>query len=276
MFEKSKRGVPVFNDKHLSTSWEECIEMVNDSKRLNFQFFAGSSLPVTRRMPAIDIPYNIPMKESVCVAYGGVDGYDFHVLETAQCMSERRKGGEVGISQAHAMKGNKVWEKLANNDHKDTRRLVLSALTRSHNLPVSGGYCSGKITFEWVKKTFTNPVAYFIEHLDGFKTTMILTSIRDFNYAGLRADDNSIISTQMYLPMPTHGLTTADFFHPLCRHIENTVITSEVPYPVERTLLTSGMTLAGIESLHLGQIPVKTANMSVRYKVLPDSTFWKD
>ena len=119
-------------------------------------------------------------------------------------------------------------------------------------------------------------MAYFIEHLDGFKTTMILTSIRDFNYAGLRADDNSIISTQMYLPMPTHGSTTADFFHPLCRHIENTVITSEVPYPVERTLLTSGMTLAGIESLHLGQIPVKTANMSVRYKVLPDSTFWKD
>ena len=130
--------------------------------------------------------------------------------------------------------------------------------------------------FEWVKKTFPNPVAYFIEHLDGFKTTMILTSIRDFNYAGLRADDNSIISTQMYLPMPTHGSTTADFFHPLCRHIENTVITSEVPYPVERTLLTSGMTLAGVESLHLGQISVKTPNMSVRYKVLPDSTFWKD
>ena len=276
VFEKSKRGVPVFNDKHLSTSWEECIEMVNDSKRLNFPFFAGSSLPVTRRMPAIDIPYDIPMKESVCVAYGGVDSYDFHALETAQCMSERRKGGEVGISQVHAMKGNKVWEKLANNDHKDTRRLVLSALTRSHNLPVSGGYYSGKITFDWVKKTFPNPVAYFIEHLDGFKTTMILTSIRDFNYAGLCADDNSIISTQMYLPMPTHGSTTADFFHPLCRHIENTVITSEVPYPVERTLLTSGMTLAGVESLHLGQVPVKTPNMSVRYKVLPDSTFWKD
>ena len=84
MFEKSKRGVPVFNDNHLSTSWEECIEMVNDSKRLNFPFFAGSSLPVTRRMPAIDIPYDIPMKESVCVAYGGVDSYDFHALETAQ------------------------------------------------------------------------------------------------------------------------------------------------------------------------------------------------
>jgi len=28
--------------------------------------------------------------------------------------------------------------------------------------------------------------------------------------------------------------------------------------------------------LHLGQIPVKTPNMSVKYKVLPESTFWKD
>ena len=143
-------------------------------------------------------------------------------------------------------------------------------------MPVSGGYYAGKITFDWVKRTFPNPLAYFIEHLDGFKTTMILTSIRDFNYAGLRADNNEIISTQMYLPMPTHGSTTADFFHPLCRHIEDAVINNEVPYPVERTLLTSGMTLAGVESLHLGQVPVKTPDMNVRYKVGSKSTFWRD
>ena len=93
VFERSNKGVPVFNDKHLSTTWEECMEMVDDAKRLKFPFFAGSSLPVTRRMPAIDIPHDVPMKESVCVAYGGVDSYDFHALETAQCMSERRKGG---------------------------------------------------------------------------------------------------------------------------------------------------------------------------------------
>ena len=276
VFERSNRGVPVFNDKHLSTTWEECMEMVDDAKRLKFPFFAGSSLPVTRRMPAIDIPHDVPMKESVCVAYGGVDSYDFHALETAQCMSERRKGGEVGISQLHAIRGKRVWEKLENKNHLDTRKLIVSALTRSHNLPVSGGYYTGKITFDWVKRTFPNPLAYFIEHLDGFKTTMILTSIRDFNYAGLRADNNEIISTQMYLPMPTHGSTTADFFHPLCRHIEDAVITNEVPYPVERTLLTSGMTLAGVESLHLGQVPVKTPDMNVRYKVGSKSTFWRD
>ena len=276
VFEDSGRSVPVFNDKHLSADWGECVEMVEDSRRLDFAFLAGSSLPVTRRIPAIDMPLGTALRESVCVAYGGVDSYDFHALETAQCMSERRKGGEVGISQLHAIRGQRVWEKLENKNHIDTRKLIVSALTRSHNLPVSGGYYTGKITFDWVKRTFPNPLAYFIEHLDGFKTTMILTSIRDFNYAGLRADNNEIISTQMYLPMPTHGSTTADFFHPLCRHIEDAVITNEVPYPVERTLLTSGMTLAGVESLHLGQVPVKTPDMNVRYKVGSKSTFWRD
>ena len=108
------------------------------------------------------------------------------------------------------------------------------------------------------------------------RTTMMLTSIRDFNYAGLRADNGEIVSTQMYLPMPTHGSSTADFFHPLCRHIEDAVITGKVPYPAERTLLTSGMTLAGVESLHRGQVPIKTPQMDVRYTVGPESTYWLD
>jgi hypothetical protein len=276
VFESSGRGVPVFNDKHLSTTWERCAEMVADSKRLKFPFFAGSSLPVTRRMPSIDMPHNVPLKESVCVAYGGVDSYDIHALETAQCMSERRKGGEVGIRSVHALRGAAMWQKLAGTDREITRRLMVSALTRSHNLPVDSGYYTGKITVDWAQQVFPDAIAYFIEHLDGFRTTMFLVNIRDFNYAGWRADTNEVVSCQMYLPMPTHGSTTADFFHPLCRHIEDTVITGKVPYPVERTLLTSGMTLAAVESLHRGQVFVETPQMNVRYKVGPQSTFWRD
>ena len=276
VFEASGRGVPVFNDKHLSTTWERCAEMVADSKRLDFPFFAGSSLPVTRRMPSIDMPHGVPLKESVCVAYGGVDSYDIHALETAQCMSERRRGGEVGIRSVHAVRGAPMWEMLAKPEREATRQLMVSALTRSHNLPVEGGYYINRITFDWARRVFPNALAYFIEHRDGFRTTMFLVSIRDFNYAGLRSDNGEIISCQMYLPMPGHGSSTADFFHPLARHIENTVITGKVPYPVERTLLTSGMTLAGVESLHRGQTPVETPEMSVRYQVGPESTFWRD
>jgi hypothetical protein len=276
VFESSGRSVPVFNDKHLSTTWARCKEMVDDSKRLGFAFLAGSSLPVTWRLPAIDVPYGAPLVESVCVAYGGVDSYDIHALETAQCMSERRKGGEVGIKNVHAVRGTKAWEMLAADGRENTRRLVVAALTRSHTLPVQDGYYEDRITIEWARRVFPEPVVYFIEHIDGFRTTMMLTKIQDFNYAGLRGDNGEIISCQMYLPMPTHSATTADFFHPLVRHIETTVLEGRAPYPVERTLLTSGMTLAAVDSLYQGQTLVQTPEMKVAYSSPKESTFWRE
>jgi hypothetical protein len=275
VFEDSGRSVPVFNDKHLSTVWEECVEMVEDSRRLDFAFLAGSSLPVTRRMPAVDMPYNAPLKESVCVAYGGVDSYDIHALETAQCMSERRSGGETGVKRIHALKGDNLWNRLANSDCEITRRLIVSALTRSHNLPVETGFPSERVTMDWLQRTMPNTIGYLVEHNDGLRTTMLLTGIQDFNYAGMLAD-GSIVSCQMYLPMPTHGSTTADFFNPLCRHVETTMIERRAPYPVQRTLLTSGMVIGGVNSLHADQKPVETPHLNVTYRGRPESTFWDD
>lgn len=274
VFEEAGRSVPVFNDKHLSTEWNQCAEMVAEAKRLGFPLLAGSSLPVTWRLPAIDVPLDTPLKESVCACYGGVDSYDFHGLETAQCMSERRQGGEVGISSVHAVKGAKVWEIVQRRP--DTQRLLASALSRSNTLPVANGYPTAPVSFDWARTAFPDPIAYFIDHRDGFRTTMFLLAIQDFNYAGLRADTKEVIACQMHLPMPGSGATTADFFNPLVRHIETMVLENRIPYPAERTLLTSGMTLAAVESLHHGQIPVATPHMAVQYKVGAESTFWKD
>lgn len=276
VFEASGRSVPVFNDKHLSTVWSECVEMVEDSKRLEFPFLAGSSLPVTWRMPSIDMPIDTPLKESVCVCYGRPDSYDFHGLETAQCMSERRKGGEVGISRVVALRGENLWQTLRMEKYRDTRRLIASALTRSHNLPVDTGYPTAPVTFEWAEKALTDSIGYLIEHRDGFKTTMVMSPIRDFNYAGLRADNDEIVSCQMYLPMPTHGSSTADFFNPLARHIETLVIENAAPYPVQRTLLTSGMVIAGVDSLFQKSQVIETPEMSVKYNVKPESHYWRE
>lgn len=273
VFEASGRAVPVFNDKHLSTTWARCAEMVADSKRLGFPFLAGSSLPVTWRLPSLDMPYDVPLAESVCVGYGGPDSYDFHGLETAQCMSERRRGGEVGIASVHALRGAKMWETLAAPDREVTRRLLVAALCRSHNLPVQGGYPTDRVTFEWARQALPDTLAYFIEHRDGFRTTLFLAPIRDFNYAGLRRDTGEIVSCQMYLPMPGQSATTADFFNPLARHIETLVLERRAPYPVERTLLTSGMVIGGVESLHRGQVLVPTPEMEVRYQGPPESLF---
>ena len=277
VFEDSGRSVPVFNDKHLSTVWSECKEMVDDSVRLKFPFLAGSSLPVTWRMPATELAMDTPLKESVCVCYGKVDSYDLHGLETAQCMSERRSGGESGVKRVLAVNGDRVWQELEHADRSDSQRLFVAALTRSHNLPVEDGYPTAPVTYEWAKRVMKDAVtAYFIEHNDGFRTCMFMCPIRDFNYAGMRSDNGSIVSCQMYLPMPTHGSTTADFFNPLARHIEDVVLTGRTPYPVERTLLTSGMVIAAVESLFQKQTPIETPHLAVRYRAIGESVFWRE
>ena len=275
VFESSGRSVPVFNDKHLSTSWNECAEMVAEAQRLGFAFLAGSSLPVTWRLPAIDMPYGVQVSESVCVAYGGVDSYDFHALETAQCMSERRQGGEVGIQSVHALRGESLWAALDGEDRRVTRDLIVAALCRSHNLPVEGGFPTDRVTYEWARQVLPDSIGYLIEHRDGFRTSILLTAIRDFNYAGYLPERDEIVSCQMYLPMPGHGSTTADFFNPLTRHIEDLVLTGRAAYPAERTLLTSGMVIGGVESLHRDQTPVKTPEMEVRYRGPEESQFWR-
>jgi hypothetical protein len=221
------------------------------------------------------MPFDAQLSESVCVAYGGVDSYDFHALETAQCMSERRRGGEVGIRQVQALRNETLWEQMQTNERRITRELFVSALTRSHNLPVEGGYPSEPVTFEWARRTLPNTLGYLIEHRDGFRTSIFLTGIRDFNYAGYLADTRQILSCQMYLPMPGHGSTTADFFNPLSRHIEDMILTGHAPYPVERTLLTSGMVISGVESLHRGQEIVPTPEMGVVYRAPKESLFWR-
>ena len=274
VFEASGRAAPVFNDKHLSTGWSHCAEMVADAKRLGFPFLAGSSLPVTRRLPAIDLPWGTPLSESVCVGYGGVEKYDFHGLETAQCMSERRRGGEAGVRSVLALRGEKMWAHAAGQ--KQTRRLLLSALSRSHTLPVKEGYPSEALSFEWARQTFPDAYAYFIEHRDGFRTTLFMLGVRDFNYAGLNAETGEITSCQMFLPMPGSSATTADFFNPLVHHIEDMVISNRSPYPVERTLLTSGVLIAAVTSLHRNGVSVETPELDVRYTAPKESTFWRD
>jgi hypothetical protein len=275
VFERSGRAVPVFNDKHLSTEWAECAEMVADSKRLGFAFLAGSSLPVTWRMPSIDIPDGAPLAASVCLCYGGVDSYDFHGLETAQCMSERRAGGEAGVKTAQALRGPAVWQRLESDGQ--TRRLFLAALGRSEIRRAPEGYTFAPPTLDLARKLCGDPIGYFYGHADGFRTAMFLMNglVSDFTYAGLRRDTGQITTCIMYLPMPSSLATTANFFNPLCHHIERMIIEGRAPYPVERTLLTSGMTLFAVESLFRGQVQLDTPQLAVRYRAPKESTFWR-
>ncbi|MBU6401543.1 MAG: hypothetical protein KGS61_14595 [Verrucomicrobia bacterium] len=275
VFEASGRAVPVFNDKHLSTQWSECVEMVADSKRLGFPFLAGSSLPVTWRIPVTELPLGTVLEESLCVGYGGIDSYDFHGLETAQCMSERRQGGETGVRSVQAVRGPKVWEML--EPRVATRRLLFAALARSHICRARPGYTCFVPDLDWVREASPEAVAYFIEHRDGLRTTLFMLNglVEDFTYAGLVRDTGEIVSCQMYLPMPPVRTTLADFFNPLAHHIEQMILTGQAPYPVERTLLTSGLTLSAVDSLYRGQVRIETPYLDVRYHAPVKSNFWR-
>ena len=58
---------------------------------------AGSSIPLTKRSPRLEIPYDAQIENALTLGYGELDAYGFHTLEALQCMVERRKGGETGI-----------------------------------------------------------------------------------------------------------------------------------------------------------------------------------
>lgn len=113
VFKKDGMTTPIFNDKHLSWNWEWAKEMVDTSREMKFPLLAGSSLPVTWRMPAVEMPENPQPEEVMCLAMGGVDSYDFHALEIIQCMAERRKGGETGVKAVQAIRGDEVWKRMS-------------------------------------------------------------------------------------------------------------------------------------------------------------------
>jgi hypothetical protein len=276
VFESSGRCVPVFNDKHLSWNWEWAREMYDTARRMKFAFMAGSSLPVTWRTPSLEMPLGARIREAMCVCYGGVDSYDFHGLETIQCMVERRKGGECGVEWLEAYRGENFWK--AYQEGVWPAELVEAALCRSHTLtPARPGFNHLMPTLNDMRRLVKNPVAYRYRHADGLMCTMLLMSglVRDFNFSARLEGTTDLFSTQMYLPMPDGRTTLASFFSPLVNNAEKMFLTGKPTYPVERTLLTTGLTAAGVESLFLGQKRHATPHLAIRYQPTKESTFWR-
>src|SRR6188472_4549426 len=198
VFEDSGRSVPVFNDKHLSWNWEWAKEMYETSRHMGFPLMAGSSLPVTWRTPSIEMPSGARIREAMCVCYGGVDSYDFHGLETLQCMVERRQGGETGVKWVQAYRGDAFWK--AHQEGVWPADLVEAALCRSHTLkPAREGFNDIMPTVDEMRGLVKDPVAYRYQHQDGVMSTMVLMSglIEDFNFAARIDGQPGIFSTQM-------------------------------------------------------------------------------
>jgi hypothetical protein len=276
VYRDSGRTVPVFNDKHLSWNWDWAKEMYDTAQSMGFAFMAGSSLPVTWRTPSVEMPTGARVREALSVGYGGVDSYDFHGLETIQCMVERRQGGESGVKWVQAFRGDNFWK--AYGEGVWPHELMESALCRSHTLtPARAGFNDIFPTSDEMRRLVKDPVAYRYEHEDGLKCTMLLMNglVKDFTFAASLEGRAESFSTQMYLPMPDGRTTLANFFSPLVNAAEQMYLTGKTPYPVERTLLTTGLTAAGVESLYRNQTRYDTPHLSIRYQPTKESTYWR-
>jgi hypothetical protein len=274
VYRKSGRSVPLFNDKHISWNWTWAKEMYDTARSMNFAFMAGSSLPVTWRIPKWEMPLGTSVSEAVCVCYGGVDSYDFHGLESIQCMVERRKGGEVGVKWLQSFRGDSFWKALA--DGVWSHDLMQAALCRSHTLTSPReGFNDMMPNVAQMRQIVKEPVAYTYEHQDGLRCTMMLMNglVKDFNFAARLDNPSRIVSTQLYLPMPDGRTTLATFFSPLAYNMEQLYTTGKSPYPVERTLLTTGLTASGVDSLHAGGARQETPHLAIRYQPAKESTF---
>ncbi|HTB14754.1 MAG TPA: hypothetical protein VK752_24445 [Bryobacteraceae bacterium] len=276
VFRASGRSVPMFNDKHLSWNWEWAKKMYDTSKEMGFAYMAGSSLPVTWRIPSVEFPDGAKVSEALCICYGGVDSYDFHGLETIQGMVERRQGGESGVKWLQAYRGDKFWEACRENVWP--RNLMNTALCRSHTLtPARAGFNDIFPSLDDMRTLVRDPVAYRYEHNDGLKCTMMLMGglVRDFNFAATLEGASKPFSTQAYLPMPDGRTTLADFFNPLSNNMEKMFLSGKPTIPIERTLLTTGLTAAGVDSLYAGQVRIETPHLAIKYQPAKESTFWR-
>ena len=271
VFEKDGRAVPVYNDKHLSYSAEKAARMVADSKRLKFAFLAGSSLPVTWRLPPVEVPYDAVIQDALMVGVGGSDAMDYHALEAMQCMVERRKGGESGIKSVQLIEGDAVWK--AGEAGVWSRRLLEAALSRSDSLLGTTELDSRPQDLAnngELPRLVKNPSAYLIERNDGLRTTLLLLNgaLQDYTFAA-RLQGGEILSTQFFLP-PTPNVTYSAC---LVAQIEEMILTQKAPYPVERTQITSAMLDRLLDSRLDGNRRLETPELKIQYLAPRESHF---
>lgn len=264
VFKKSGRSVPVFVDKHLSYDHQLAHKMVKTAREMGFPLMAGSSLPVTWRVPVLEPPLGTRFKEGLGVfgyERGPVEIYLFHILEVLQCLLERRAGGETGVKSVQALEGADVWK--AGDAGVWSWDLLQAALSRCPTSNVGP-----------LREMVRNPLAVVVEYRDGTRGTVLnlVEATSDLAFAGRVDGVQEPLATYFHLP----GAPGAKFFNPLTYHIEQFLHTKKSPYPVERTLLTSTILDLGLRSLKAQGQPQESPLLNVQYQAPADSGFFRD
>ncbi len=266
---RSKRFVPLFNDKHLSHSWDEAKAMYDEAKKLGIPLLAGSSVPLAQRRPPLELPQGAQLEEAVSIHSGPLERYDFHSLEVLQSMVESRPGGETGISGVEFLRGDAVWKAAEQGRWSEDLAKAAMAAEFGKQIPIRN-QLEDQGPYE--------PTAMIIEYKDGFRATVLRIGYGGvrWNFACRSKGDATIHgprrqATNFYIgPWENRNL-----FKALAHAIQHHFIHGAAPYPVERTLLVTGVLEAAMQSLAQDGKPVRTPHLEFSYKT-PDFTAMRE
>jgi hypothetical protein len=247
VFRASKKSVPVFIDKHLSYSWKDAKWMYDRARDLGVPLMAGSSVPVTYRRPDLRPAPGVAWEQALAVGYGHFEVYGFHTLEALQVLAELRPGGETGVKAVQCLEGKGAWDAAA----RWGRPLLDAALAA---VP---GRRRGR-----VEEEDKDALVYLVEYRDGLRGTAYLSRrhVREFAFAGQVKGEPRPRACWFNLPKPQR-----DHFSFLVSHVARMMVTGKPSYPVERTLLTTGVLAALVDSKAAGGKRVETPELAIRY-----------
>ncbi len=251
-------GYPTFNDKHLSYSWIKAKRMVDISRELGFPMMAGSSVPITHRDPDWDLERGTPLSKAAAVAYGGREPYGYHMIEAMQSVVERRKGGESGVAWVQCLENEAVWNFL--DQTAWAKQLFNAALSRAKRREAGEP-----------RDLVKEPTAYLFGYRDGLEAAAFVMNglMRDFTVAVLPRGSSDPQSALMWLEYEQ----PVRHFACLVKMLEPFFETGRPTYPVERTLLVSGMLDFALESRIRGYRRLETPELSVSYEAPRQSQF---
>jgi hypothetical protein len=251
VFRKHRTVVPLFNDKHLAYAWADAKHMADTARAMEIPFLAGSSIPVAWRAPELELPQGCTLTGALGLGYGGLESYGFHALEGLQCMVERRRGGETGVASVQAVRGDAIDAAL--RERRWSRELLDAAVATT---PVPRG---GRPT-----ALHQNAVFFLIEYRDGLKAAVAMGTglAPQFAFAGQVEGEARPAATCFRL----QDAAPFGHFEHLLRAIDHTVHTRRPAYPVERTLLTSGVLDALMHSHADGGRLIRTPELAVGYR----------
>lgn len=247
-FEKFGKVVPVFNDKHLGPPWEEAKWMYDRAVKMKVPFMAASSLPVSYRTHELDVPMGSEIEAAVGIGYSGLDIYGFHALECYQTIVERRAKAERGVKWVQCLEGKAVWKAvgdgLVNKEVLDAVWEVIPKADKTKGL-----------------RDEEKPVLFLFEYTDGFRGAQFMLPNARLTGVGVKLKGGKVQATGFEeRPEPRHP-----HFAFLLKAIEKMIHTGKPTYPVERTLLTSGILDRSLTSRVDGGKKLDTPELAINY-----------